>query len=148
MSVDRDVYLYRCYVAQRNYGLVLAETEGEKAQDPSIGAVRTLASFKKAGGDAALEKDAVDEVQRWIDAGTAAANATQQVVAATVLMARGRIDDAMKVLHNSLSLEAFVVSTPPPHFLFPSLSLSLTCAHWGHMQDGADGPVLPDGEPR
>ena len=102
------MYLYRCYVAQRNYGLVLAETEGEKAQDPSIGAVRTLASFKKAGGDAALEKDAVDEVQRWIDAGTATANATQQVIAATVLMTRGRIDDAMKVLHNSLSLEAFV----------------------------------------
>jgi len=108
-SVDRDVYLYRCYVCQRNYGLVLAETEGEKGSDPSIAAVRTLALFKKASGDAAAEKNSVDEVQKWIESGSAVANSTQQIVAGIILISQNKIDEAMKVLHNSLSLEAFAI---------------------------------------
>jgi len=106
VSVDRDVYLYRCYVCQRNYGLVLAETDGEKGSDPSIAAVRTLALFRKASGDEDAEKNSVDEVQSWIQAGSAAANSTQQVVAGIILISKNKIDEAMKVLHNSLSLEA------------------------------------------
>jgi len=106
VSVDRDVYLYRCYVCQRNYGLVLAETDGEKGSDPSIAAVRTLALYKKASGDATLEKESVDEVQKWIEAGTAVSNSTQQIVAGIILISQNKIDEAMKVLHNSLSLEA------------------------------------------
>jgi len=60
VSIDRDVYLYRCYICQRNYGLVLAETEGEKGSDPSIAAVRTLALYKKASGDSSLEKEPIE----------------------------------------------------------------------------------------
>jgi len=105
-SIDRDVYLYRCYVCQRNFGLVLAETDGEKGSDPSIAAVRTLALFKKASGDANMEKEPVEEVQKWIDSGSAVSNSTQQVVAGIILMSQNKIDEAMKVLHNSLSLEA------------------------------------------
>jgi len=106
VSVDRDVYLYRCYICQRNYGLVLAETEGEKGSDPSIAAVRTLALFKKASGDADGEKDPINEVQSWIESGSAVTNSTQQVVAGIILLSQNKIDEAMKVLHNSLSLEA------------------------------------------
>jgi len=105
-SVDRDVYLYRCYVCQRNYGLVLAETEGEKGSDPSIAAVRTLALFKKASGDAEAEKSSIEEVQKWIESGSAVANSVQQIVAGIILISQNKIDEAMKVLHNSLSLEA------------------------------------------
>ena len=105
------MYLYRSYVCQRNYGLVLAETEGDKGKDASIAAVRTLAMFKRAAGDEAQQKDAVDEDHRWVESGEAVANATQQVVAGIVLMTLGKIDDAMKVLHSGLSLEAFATTT-------------------------------------
>ena len=55
-----------------------------------------------------MEKESVDEVQKWIDSGSAVSNSTQQVVAGIILMSQNKIDEAMKVLHNSLSLEAFV----------------------------------------
>ena len=146
-AVDRDVYLYRCYICQRNYGLVLAETDGEKGSDPSIAAVRTLALFKKASGDSALEKESVDEVQKWIEAGTAVSNSTQQVVAGIILMSQNKIEDAMKVLHSSLSLEAFVLYMLVLFLLFHPPSFLRLVFVFFLQQNVTYGSVLLDDEP-
>jgi len=110
IKLDRDVLLYRCYVSQRNYGLVLAETESRAGSDVSIDAVRTFANFKRAAGDKSLTAPALHTLSAWISGGVTQQNATVQVIAASIQLALGDPESALRSLHHPLSLEAHALT--------------------------------------
>ena len=104
IKLERDVLLYRAYLAQRNFSLVLSETEKRKSEGPEMEGVYTFALY--LGGNPTQKASAVDAVKSWIAAGSAAQNATKQLVAGSILLGEGLFEDALRVLHIPASLEA------------------------------------------
>lgn len=96
---ERDVFVYRSYIAQGNYQLVLDEVN--KSAAPALQAVKLLASYLSS-------KEPVDSVistlKGWL-ADITTATATTQLIAAMVFYHERNIDEALKVLHQSTSLE-------------------------------------------
>jgi len=110
VKLDRDIILYRCYIAQRNYGLVLAETESRAGSDVSIDAIRTFTEFKRASGDKAAAAPSLDTLAAWVAGGVPQQNATVQVIAAIMQLEQGDPEGALRSLHNPLSLEAHALT--------------------------------------
>jgi len=96
---ERDVFVYRSYIAQGNYQLVLDEVN--KSSPPALQAVKLLASYLSS-------KDTVDNVlstlKEWLsDPSTNVP--TTQVIASIIYYHERNIDEALKVLHQSPTLE-------------------------------------------
>lgn len=104
IKLERDVLLYRAYLAQRNFSLVLSETEKRKSESPEMEAIYTFALY--LGGNPTQKAAAVEAVKSWISAGSAAQNPTKQLVAGSVLLGESLFEDALRVLHVPTSLEA------------------------------------------
>lgn len=67
-------------------------------------AVHTFSLY--LGGNVTQKAGAVDTVKSWITDGSAAQNATKQLVAGSVLLGESLFEDALRVLHIPASLEA------------------------------------------
>jgi len=103
-KLERDTYVYRSYIAQGNYRIVLDEV-GDSAP-PALQAVKLLATYLSSEDNKEI---ALVTVKQWLADGVAANNAILQVIAGIIYYHEQNYEEAMKVLHQSDSLEALAL---------------------------------------
>jgi hypothetical protein len=110
--LERDIYMYRCYIEQANYPIVLEEiTENHKSK--ALQAVRLLAQYTKEKSNAANnaefnenfaakletllgeELNAEEDDGKWL-----------QIIAGILYNRMGLLEKAFKTVFNSTELEA------------------------------------------
>jgi coatomer protein complex subunit epsilon len=99
-KVERDTYVYRSYIALGNYQIVLDEVETNA--HPSLQAVKLLATYLS---DESNKEIALVTVKEWMADGVSASNQQLQLVAGTIYIHEQLYEEAMRVLHQSNSLE-------------------------------------------
>uniref|UniRef100_H0VP58 Coatomer subunit epsilon n=1 Tax=Cavia porcellus TaxID=10141 RepID=H0VP58_CAVPO len=99
-EVERDVFLYRAYLAQRKYGVVLDEIRPSSA--PELQAVRMFAEYlaHEARRDAI-----VAELDREMSRSVDVTNTTFLLMAASIYFHDQNLDAALRTLHQGDSLE-------------------------------------------
>lgn len=104
-EVERDVFLYRAYLAQRKYGVVLDEIRQSSA--PELQAVRVFAEYLADEG----RRDAiVAELDREMSRSVDVANTTFLLMAASVYFLDQNLDAALRTLHQGDSLECMAMT--------------------------------------
>uniref|UniRef100_A0A8C5KWI5 Coatomer subunit epsilon n=1 Tax=Jaculus jaculus TaxID=51337 RepID=A0A8C5KWI5_JACJA len=99
-EVERDVFLYRSYIAQRKYGVVLDEIKLTSA--PELQAVRMFAEYLASES----RRDAiVAELDREMSRSVDVTNTTFLLMAASVYFHDQNPDAALRTLHQGDSLE-------------------------------------------
>jgi tetratricopeptide (TPR) repeat protein len=103
--LERDVYVYRSYIALSNYQMVLDEVPSNNAH-PSLQAVKLLATYLSSENNKDI---AMVTVKEWMSDGVSAGNQHLQVVAGTIYIHEQLYEDAMRCLHQSNSLEGLAL---------------------------------------
>jgi len=99
--VERDVYIYRSYIAQGKYKLVLEEIKDPRAPT-ALQAVKLLASYL---GNEDTKELSLATLKEWMSDGVAANNPFLQIVAATIYIYEEKFEDAMRCVYQANSLE-------------------------------------------
>lgn len=102
-KVDRDVCVYRSYIAQGNFKIVLDEI-GDAAPT-ALQAVKLLATYLSSESNKDI---AMVTLKQWMADGVAANNSTLQVIAGIIYLCEQNYEEAMKCLHQSNSVEGYV----------------------------------------
>eukprot|EP00286_Rhodomonas_abbreviata_P023472 CAMPEP_0181310304 /NCGR_PEP_ID=MMETSP1101-20121128/12514_1 /TAXON_ID=46948 /ORGANISM="Rhodomonas abbreviata, Strain Caron Lab Isolate" /LENGTH=296 /DNA_ID=CAMNT_0023416923 /DNA_START=130 /DNA_END=1020 /DNA_ORIENTATION=+ len=97
---DRDVIVYRSYIALGQYDVVQSEI-GEDAQT-ALQAVKLLATYM-SGED--MKEIAMVTLKEWLADPQSCNNPTLQLIAGTIYLDRGDLEEAAKVLHSGTTLE-------------------------------------------
>jgi len=100
LMIERDCFVYRCYVAQGNYQLVLDEIK-DSAPAP-LQAVKLLATYLKSEQNRDI---AMVTLKQWLSDG-AANNKTLLTVAGILYSNEGNLDEALRCLHQAGTLES------------------------------------------
>jgi len=100
--VDRDVFVYRSYIAQGNYGMVLEEI-GASPSSPDLQAIRLLATY--LSGPEKARDATLAAINHWLTDINFATNSTVQVVIGTVHIQEQDYESALRVLKQSGTLE-------------------------------------------
>jgi len=102
--VLRDFYVYRSYIAQGNYQLVLTEIKG--TAPASLQIVKLLATYF-------LKEEAreliVSDLKEWMKDGVRANDPLQQLIAATIFFTHGSLQDALRCVHQSSHIECIAL---------------------------------------
>uniref|UniRef100_A0A287D1E6 Coatomer subunit epsilon n=1 Tax=Ictidomys tridecemlineatus TaxID=43179 RepID=A0A287D1E6_ICTTR len=99
-DVERDVFLYRAYLAQRKYGVVLDEIKPSSA--PELQAVRMFAEYLASES---RRDSIVAELDREMSRSVDVTNTTFLLMAASVYFHDQNPDAALRTLHQGDSLE-------------------------------------------
>jgi hypothetical protein len=99
-KIERDTYLYRCYIARGDYDIVLSEIKNS-APDP-LQAIRLLATYLQNENNRDI---VLVTIRQWIADGVVGNNQTLQIVAATIFMNERSNEEAFRVLYQSPHLE-------------------------------------------
>lgn len=105
MAVERDTFMYRAYMAQRKYRVVLDEITNSSPS--ALQPLRTLAEFL------AFPQKRVDiytQLDMMLSSDTHADSEILPVIAATIYMHDDAIESALRVLNNCDTLEAMAIS--------------------------------------
>ncbi|NWT20558.1 COPE protein, partial [Vireo altiloquus] len=103
-EVERDVFLFRAYLAQRKFGVVLDEISPGAC--PELLAVRMLAEFLSNES----RRDAlVAELDKKMAKSVDVANSTFLLMAAAIYCHDGNCDAALRALHQGDSLECLAM---------------------------------------
>ncbi|CAG4955680.1 unnamed protein product [Parnassius apollo] len=99
VSLQRDALLYRSYIAQGNYRIVLQELRNA---DPMLQPLKTLVEYLSPGAN---KPAIVADVDARVAKGTELTNDIFLLVAATVYYHEDNYEAALKILHGAESLE-------------------------------------------
>jgi len=99
--VERDVYIYRSYIAQGKHKLVMDEIKDSRAPT-ALQAVKLLATYL---GNEDSRDISLATLKEWMSDGVAANNPFLQIVAATIYIHEEKFDDAMRCVYQANSLE-------------------------------------------
>jgi len=104
LSLERDVYLYRSYLAQRKYRVVLEEV---KSSSPALlKPLKQLAEFLAAP---AKRDDIVTELDTEMAGNVDVSNHVLLIVASTIYLHAEQPESALRVLHPSDHLECLAL---------------------------------------
>jgi len=108
--VERDVYVYRSYIAQRKYQIVLDEINGS-APPTALQAVKLLASYLKHSeeGNATGTAAALSTLKGMLSDGVAATNSVLQLMAALIYLNNGQPEESMRCVYQSSNLEGLAM---------------------------------------
>lgn len=102
-EVERDVFLYRAYLAQRKYGVVLDEIKPSSA--PELQAVRMFAEYL-----ASENQSIVLELDREMSRSVDVTNTTFLLMAASIYFHDQNPDAALRTLHQGDGLECMAMT--------------------------------------
>ncbi|XP_066491406.1 coatomer subunit epsilon [Tiliqua scincoides] len=104
-EVERDIFLYRAYIAQRKYGVVLDEIKPSAC--PELQAVRMFAEYLSTEN----QRDAiVAELDKKMAKSVDITNTTFLLMAASVYFHDQNPDAALRTLHQGESLECMAMT--------------------------------------
>jgi len=99
-KLEKDSYVYRSYIAQGNYKIVLDEIQN--SAPPALQAIRLLATYLSSDNN----KDvALVTIKQWLADGLATNNQIFQLVAGIIYFHEQNFEEAMKCLHQTNSVE-------------------------------------------
>ncbi|XP_022354052.1 coatomer subunit epsilon isoform X3 [Enhydra lutris kenyoni] len=104
-DVERDVFLYRAYLAQRKYGVVLDEIKPSSA--PELQAVRMFAEYL---ANDSQRDSVVAELDREMSRSVDVTNTTFLLMAASIYFHDQNPDAALRALHQGDSLECMAMT--------------------------------------
>jgi len=107
IKVERDVYMYRSYIAQGKTSFVLQELSSISTYNVPMQAVKLLATYfhnNKSNKDIVLVT-----LKDWLSDGLIANNLTLQIVAATIYYHESNWEDAMRCVFQSNSMEGLAM---------------------------------------
>lgn len=96
-KLEAQTYLYRSYVAQGKYNLVVNDI-GAENPEASLRAIQLLASYladKQKNTETFVAK-----ANELLEEGSNRINAVVQVVLATIMVHAGHLEDALRMLHS------------------------------------------------
>ncbi|CAH2049097.1 unnamed protein product, partial [Iphiclides podalirius] len=99
VTLHRDAFLYRSYIAQGNYRIVLQEL---KNADPLLLPLKTLVDYLSPGAN---KPAIVADIDARVAKGTELTNDIFILVAATIYYHEENYEAALKILHGAESLE-------------------------------------------
>ncbi|NXC33351.1 COPE protein, partial [Campylorhamphus procurvoides] len=103
-EVERDVFLYRAYIAQRKFGVVLDEIRA--GAGPELQAVRMLAEYLS---NESHRDSIVAELDKKMAKSVDVANTTFLLMAASIYCHEHNPDAALRALHQGDSLECMAM---------------------------------------
>ncbi|XP_072100725.1 coatomer subunit epsilon isoform X2 [Mobula birostris] len=104
-EIERDVFLYRAYIAQRKYGVVLDDIK--PGAPPELQAVKMFAEYLSNED----QRDAtVSELDKKMAKNVDVSNTTFLLMAASIYLYEQNTDAALRALHQGESLECMAMS--------------------------------------
>jgi len=100
LAVERDIFLYRAYLALRKYGIVRDEINS--GSPALLLPLKTLAAYLSASNDTKKD-EVVQEVEASMNGTFDASNTSLLIVAASVFIHEGNYEGALRTLHASPS---------------------------------------------
>ncbi|XP_028825080.1 coatomer subunit epsilon-like [Denticeps clupeoides] len=104
-ELDRDIFLYRAYIAQRKYGVVMDDIRPGAAEE--LQAVRMFADFLS---NQARRDAIVAELDKKMAKNVDVANTTFLLMAASIYFHEANSDAALRTLHQGDSLECMALT--------------------------------------
>ncbi|ORZ10423.1 coatomer epsilon subunit-domain-containing protein [Absidia repens] len=98
-KLEAQTYLYRSYVAQGKYNLVLSDIHDSPDVDAGLNSIRLLALYLQQKSKSQPTDDLVQQAHQLFEQGTNRVHPVVQVVIATLFVNAGKLDDALQVLH-------------------------------------------------
>lgn len=100
-QIEKNCYIFRSYIAQGNYKLVLQEIKD--SSPPALQGVRLLASYLNSKDNAEL---VLTTLKQWIADGALNNNPTLQIMCASILYLEENYEEALRSVYQSSSVEA------------------------------------------
>jgi len=104
-AIERDVLLYRSYIAMGNYGLVLAEIADDAPT--ALQAVKLLATYKSNPDGKEMVMLTLKE---WTNDPNTMNNPTLLLIAGIIFTCEGKLEDAIRNTHSGTTLEMLAMN--------------------------------------
>ncbi|XP_077285882.1 coatomer subunit epsilon [Arctopsyche grandis] len=133
-ALERDAYMYRAYIAQKNYRIVLHEINN--SSNPKLLPLKTLAEYFSNPSKGETIVSSIDEK---VAKGSELSNDLFLITAATIYCHENNLEAALRVLHGTESLEILAYGL---QVLLAFNRPDLARRHLKMMQDKDDDATL------